>query len=165
MSSKSSQGHFLVATSDDVVLTRVVGLGTMNNSIAFQQFVEHLREKNYRTYVFDLSECEGFDSTFMGIVLGVSLARRRVVVVNATPAHRKILTEVGIDRVVRLIDDGLSLPAIPYQKLEQKAAGSEERIRMILEAHENLVRSDERNEQAFGGFLRALRGELRKSQE
>jgi anti-anti-sigma regulatory factor len=137
----------------------------MNNSIAFQQFIEHLREKNYRTYVFDLSQCDGFDSTFMGIVLGVSLARKRVVVINATPAHRKILAEVGIDRVVRLLDGALRLPAVPFQKLEQKAAGSEERIRMILEAHENLVRLDERNEHAFGGFLRAIRGELRRNQE
>ena len=65
-------GEFFVATTDDVVLTRIVGLGTMNNSVAFQQFVDHLLAQGYPKFVFDLASCDGFDSTFMGIVLGIA---------------------------------------------------------------------------------------------
>ena len=43
--SKPGEGHFLVAKSDDIVFVQVVGLGTMNNSIGFQQFIVNLEGK------------------------------------------------------------------------------------------------------------------------
>jgi len=156
----SSQGAFWVATSDDVVLTRVVGLGTMNNSVPFQQLSEHLIGRGYRKFIFDLGECRGFDSTFLGILLGLAQAGRRVVLVNGNASHRALLEEVGMDQIVSLHEGRVGIPNLPMEKLEQRAVGSQERIRMVLTAHENLVRLDSRNEAKFGEFLARIRAEL-----
>ena len=158
--SKPGEGHFLVATSDDIVFSRVVGLGTMNNSIGFQQFIVELKSKGYRKFIFDLSQCDGFDSTFMGILLGISREAKLVVLVNALEEHSRILSEVGIDKVVHLCHSPVELPEIELQRLESRAVSQDERQRVVLSAHENLVRLDRRNEEEFGQFVDLLRGEL-----
>ncbi len=156
----SSQGQFLVAIQDGVVYSRVVGLGTMNNSIAFQRFVGHVGDEGFERFIFDLSSCTGFDSTFMGILLGVVHRGGRVVLVNTSPRHVRILSEVGIDTVVRIREGQTVLPAIPLQKLDQKPIQQEARLRAILQAHENLVRHDPRNAEKFDAFVRLMRKEL-----
>ena len=158
--SKSGEGHFLVATSDDIVFSRVVGLGTMNNSIGFQQFIVNLERKGDRKFIFDLSECDGFDSTFMGILLGISREARLVVLVNALEEHSRILGEVGIDKFLHVCHSSVELPEIELQRLESRAVSQDERQRVVLDAHENLVRLDRRNEEEFGQFVDLLRDEL-----
>ena len=149
-----------MATTDEVVYARVVGLGTMNNSFSFKQFLEHLREKGFRKFVFDLSDCRGFDSTFMGILLGIALGHANVVLVNLKSELRSLLSEVGIHRVVQLCDEPVPLPDVTLRKLEPKAVDVQSRFRHILTAHENLVRLDPRNQRKFGAFLQILRKEL-----
>ena len=158
--SKSGKGFFLVATSDDIVFAQVVGLGTMNNSIGFQQFIVNLPEKERRKFIFDLSQCDGFDSTFMGILLGISREAKLVVLVNTLEEHSRILGEVGIDKFVQLCDSPLELPEIELQRLESSAVSQNERQRVVLNAHENLVQLDSRNKEKFGQFVDLLRGEL-----
>lgn len=158
--SKPGNGYFLVATSDDIVYSRVVGLGTMNNSIGFQQFIVDLKTKGYRKFIFDLSQCEGFDSTFMGILLGISLEKKLVVLVNVLDEHNRILSEVGIDKMVHMCQSAVDLPEIELQKLESRAVSQDERQRVVLSAHENLVRLGRRNEEEFGQFVECLRREL-----
>ena len=158
--SKPGEGHFLVAKSDDIVFVQVVGLGTMNNSIGFQQFIVNLEGKERRKFIFDLSLCDGFDSTFMGILLGISREAKLVVLVNTLEDHSRILGEVGIDKFVQLCDSPVELPEIELQRLESRAVSQNERQRVVLSAHENLVQLDSRNKEEFGQFVDLLRDEL-----
>lgn len=149
-----------MATSDDIVFARVVGLGTMNNCVSFKQFLDHLKERGFGKFVFDLSDCEGFDSTFMGILLGLALGRASVVLVNLKIAHRKLLSDVGIHRVVQLCEEPVSLPDVDLKKLESRPVETSSRLGHVLAAHENLVRLDRRNQEKFGAFVAILREEL-----
>jgi anti-anti-sigma regulatory factor len=156
----SSQSHYLVATSEEVVYARVMGLGTMSNSVPLKQFFEGLKGRGYRKFVVDLSACGGFDSTFMGVLLGLALAEAVVVLVNVRDEHRRLLQEVGLHRLVEVCPGPISLPQIAMARLDAGAVKAEERIRVMLAAHENLVRIDRRNEEKFGAFIQALRQEL-----
>ena len=139
---------------------RVMGLGTMTNSVPFKQFLDGARGKGYRKFVVDLSACTGFDSTFMGILLGLALGEAVVVLVNVREEHRRLLQEVGLHRLVELCPGPMALPDVATARLEEGTVKSEARIRVMLEAHEDLVRFDPRNEQKFGAFVAALRSEL-----
>lgn len=132
----------------------------MNNSISFKQLLDRLRERGFRRFVFDLSECEGFDSTFMGILLGLALGDGRVVIVNPSAQQRDLLSEVGIHRVVELCDRPIRPPDVDLEDLDTAPVDPRERVREMLVVHENLVRHDPRNREKFGGFLEALRREL-----
>ena len=149
-----------MATTSEVVYSRVVGLGTMNNSVSFKQFLDHLREKGLRKFIFDLGECAGFDSTFMGILLGLALGEGEVVLVNVSGHQRKLLAEVGLHRLIRVCSGQVAVPDIVLQRLEQRTVAQDVRWRLILEAHEDLVRLDGRNKEKFEDFLKAVREEL-----
>ena len=167
----SQRGHVLATYDDDVVYCRVVGLGNMNNCAPFQAFSVQLQKQGYREFVLDFSRCEGLDSTFLGILLGIALGskgrRSNVVVVNASDSICRILSEVGIDRLLQVHKEPTELPKIPLQRLDSLVGGTGgkqrecDRIRMILEAHENLCRiAGANNQDRFGSFLTVLRTEL-----
>lgn len=70
--SSDSQGHYLVTANLGAVYVRVVGLGSMNNCFSLQDFLQDLKTKGYAQFIFDLKECRGFDSTFMGVLIGLA---------------------------------------------------------------------------------------------
>ena len=113
-----------------------------------------------RSTLFPYTTLFRSDSTFMGILLGISREAKLVVLVNTLEEHSRILSEVGIDRMVHLCDSPVELPAIELQRLESRAVSHDERQRVVLNAHENLVRLDSRNEEEFGQFVNLLRREL-----
>jgi hypothetical protein len=49
----------------------------MLNAPALADFAEMQRAQGYRRFVFDLAECRGLDSTFMGSIVGLVHALRR----------------------------------------------------------------------------------------
>jgi len=168
-------GHYMVAAASDTFYVRVVGLASMNNSARLQEVTEKLEGQGFRRLVFDLADCAGFDSTFMGILLGAALGSSRmaaepsvpepaagspVVLVNANREHRRLLAEVGVDRVVRLHPEPIDFPPVELRRLDDRPADPASRIQSIVAAHENLVRLGGRNAEKFGALLKELKREL-----
>ena len=159
----SERGHVLATCDEEFVYCRVVGLGNMNNCAAFQSYSQQMRDRGYREFILDFSSCDGLDSTFLGILLGIALGDRttpaHVVVVNASDGVRRLLGEVGIDRLLEVCPERGALPEIPLQRLQEEQR-ERDRIQMILRAHEDLCAVDSANHQRFGQFLAALKKEL-----
>jgi hypothetical protein len=186
-SGPASQGHFLVAATPDSFYIRVVGLATMLNSVGLQETLEDLLGRGIKKFLFDLESCTGFDSTFMGILLGIALPRDgergngnghghgngngngngngsgavpTVIVLNSSAAHVKLLSGVGIDRVVRLHPGTVKVPPLELKKLEDSPVEPVRRIRSMVTAHDSLVRLGGANVEQFGAMLDALKREL-----
>ena len=150
-----------MATHGDVVFVRVAGVGNLENSIPLRRFLDSARERGYRKFVFELGACEGFDSTFMGTILGVALARSTVVLVNVGTRERRLLEDVGIHRIVEVCEGSVPFPEVAMEELQPGAADRSARFEHILTAHEDLVRHDPgKNAAKFGEFLELLRREL-----
>jgi anti-anti-sigma regulatory factor len=167
------QGQFLVAAATpDSFYVRVVGLATMSNSVSLQDTLDDARQGGARQFIFDLGACSGFDSTFMGILLGVALSEDRkngnggqgdgakVILVNATEAHAKLFANVGIDRLVHLKSGAVKFPPVELKKLENGSPEPLRRVRSMVYAHENLVRLGGSNVEKFGAMVDALKREL-----
>ncbi len=163
----SEKGHVLATCDEHIVYCRIVGYGNMNNCAPFQESSQQLQEQGYREFILDFSRCEGLDSTFLGILLGMAVGLddepAKVVVVNAGDSIRKILTEVGIDRLIEICREKVTLPDIPMRRLQAMETGREARVTMILQAHENLCRIHPDNQARFGRFVKTLRQELEAS--
>jgi anti-anti-sigma regulatory factor len=165
-----TQGHYLLAASGKTAYVRVVGLATMNNSAPLEEVLEDLHRHGCDQFIFDLSSCTGFDSTFMGLLVG--LARREpaepggpaaggsVVLVNSSEVHRRLLAEVGLDRVVRLRSEPIDFPAVELRRVDGAHVDPRLRIRSIVAAHENLVRLGGANIEKFSALLECLKREL-----
>ncbi len=236
-----------VARAGATVYIRVVGVGNLASAPALFDFAERQRAEGYREFVFDLAECRGFDSSFMGTIVGIAAGLRAdacckhdappyevrsdagrsgpsadapsigaaqgiaaasasgdsragggdgingssvppkvtsadvgalnasggapgiapeprpgfVALVNLNQECLEMLQILGADRFV-LLGGKADLSGLEMARLPDGYLSHEERVRLIMKAHESLVEIDRRNEARFGAFLRQLASELGK---
>lgn len=164
---------FEAARWEDGVYIRVHGLANMNNSHLFKDFTEVLLREGVQHFFVDLEHCRGMDSTFMGVLVGITLygermseARKtRVMVLNPGEHNQKSLYSLGLDSLIEIKKEKVQPPAgMALERLEEKEFNPGRRIQLIEEAHRNLVGISDQNAAVFGPFLQALSEELgRKS--
>jgi anti-anti-sigma regulatory factor len=68
------RNYVAVARGSDLVVIRVVGKGNMLNAPALADFAEEQRRAGFTRFLFDMERCEGLDSTFMGVMVGMHAA-------------------------------------------------------------------------------------------
>lgn len=157
--------HIEVARTRETVLFRVVGLGNMRAAMGLMGFSEAMLAQGYTRFAFDLAECRGLDSTFMGAMVGLAADAAEydgwVTVVNASESTSELLQIVGADKFLRM-RGAFSMEPIETTRLPEVHLGPQERLELVRRAHERLVEIDRRNEERFGSFLRQLTSELSK---
>ncbi|HZV02639.1 MAG TPA: STAS domain-containing protein [Planctomycetota bacterium] len=177
--SSDGKNGFEVARAGDVVYVRVHGLGNMSNAPVLKAFSDKMIEEGYRRFIVDLENCRGIDSTFMGTLLDTATSAREgdkptkrslkdsdpgdpgVLLVNVDDHCKKQLTSVGLDAFLPVAPDRASLPkGVELRVLEIKDVSAQERLKLILKAHQELVAIDQRNEAKFGAFLKDLLADL-----
>jgi hypothetical protein len=79
--------------------------------------------------------------------------------VNLTSDVRNVMGMLGVDKFVK-VRGACDLKQLETTMLPEKNLPPDERRRLILKAHENLVEIDKRNEAQFGPFLKTLSKEL-----
>ena len=156
-----------VARIGDAAIYRVVGLGNMLSSPAVWGLADRLIGEGVSKFVFEMSLCTGLDSTFTGMLVGLTHQVKRleqggwVCVVNASERARASLAMLGADKFVEMRDT-LPLDDIIMQRLEVGVCSRAVRLEVIRRAHETLVAMDRANRERFGSFLESLEREMRE---
>ena len=70
-SESGGRDFIAVARGSDLVVIRVVGKGNMINAPALADFADEQRKAGFSRFVFDMERCQGLDSTFMGVMVGM----------------------------------------------------------------------------------------------
>ena len=164
-----------VSTTKDEVYVRVAGRGTFQNSQSLRRYSMEMIDRGCQDFVVDLGQCQGMDSTFLGVLAGIGLRlihngrSGKVAVINANAHNVGLLQTLGLDRLFivntdanggghrpppesefhKLPDSDIAVPLKPLNKGD--TAG------VMLEAHENLIRADARNVDKFRDVTRTLR--------
>jgi anti-sigma B factor antagonist len=168
-----------VGCTDNAVYVRVVGRGTFQNSQPLRRFVLEMIDRGQREFIVDLSQCQGMDSTFLGVLAGIGLRLQqnshpgKVTIINANARNLELVQTLGLD-LLFAIDTGEagqsprgapaadSLRKLADSDLDE-AAGSLDKVnaaKLMLDAHTDLVRADKRNEPKFKDLTRFLREDL-----
>lgn len=163
----TSPGSLAVARSGNVVYFRVIRLGIASIGLDLWDFAEAMAREGFGRFVIDLSQCQSFDSTFMGVLLGVadgpaSAEGGDVTVIHPSEHHIKLMDEVGVSTKIRVIrEDAPALPEdLELVPLPPFPRSARDRVRKIRDAHVRLCEADERNKAKFGPFLNLLDREL-----
>lgn len=159
-----------VLEPEHLAVVRVVGRGSFSNAMALKRFAQHVREKQESCrYVLDLGRCDSMDSTFMGVVAGLSLDRLedgtpRVIVFNANEHCRRLLRNLGLTHLLEMRDGKLPPKANHrYEELACQTPGMADKVDQILltlQAHRDLVKVDEENEVRFQAVIEYLEKSL-----
>jgi anti-anti-sigma regulatory factor len=157
------QAYLEVARAEDAVYVRVHGYGSFAVAKPLREFTEAGLAAGCRKFLIDLSDAASCDSTFLGVLAGLAAqtgGEGWIQLINANPQTTKVMTDIGITRMMRLRTDPVELPDVPLQRLEAELGTPQERVRTAAEAHRNLLPLDAENEARFRGVLDILEREL-----
>ena len=178
MQSDNSSGVFAAWTARDVFV-RVIGRGTYQNAESVRQFGKQWLERSCHCFHIDLAQCAGMDSTFLGVLAGLGLKLRArgqpggLHLFNAGNHNLQSCQSLGLDQLARLESGSPDAGACPFPPESafrelpdtdltalKKPRDKEGTTRLMLEAHEELCRADERNEAKFRDVKQFLREEV-----
>ena len=159
-----------VGCRENQVYVRVVGRGTFQNSQPLRLFALQKIDEGQVEFI-DLGQCQGMDSTFLGVLAGIGLRLRQngklatVHIVNISPRNLELIQTLGLDRLFTVNSSASSpLAEADYRKLPDTdltqlphPLEKDETTDLMIEAHDNLVRADERNAAKFRELTRFLR--------
>lgn len=166
------QDRLLVALSEHTAMVRVVGRGSFKVGPALKDFAQCAQGQGVRQFLFDMSECVSMDSTFMGIVAGLSLRLRgepggKVVFVRLSERTRYLLHTLGLDAIVEVQAPEAGVPEDLSRQLHEVAdhpvcpvPTRRRTSETMLEAHETLAALSAENKARFKDVLTFLREDL-----
>ena len=170
----SAPGSILVGCFGDVAWIRVEGAGSHQNSERLRDFSRRRIREGTESFVVDLANCPTMDSTFMGTLTALALELKRrggkgagIEILNANERNRVSLTKLGLQNLMRIDEEGTSWPderELVAQNLSRPLAPADldrqERIEMVLEAHEALIKANAENRSRFQDVLEYLQRDL-----
>lgn len=152
-------GHVWVASEGDNVYVQVEGRATHLHGQSLRDFADAMVEQGHRDFLIDLGPCSSMDSTFLGVLVGISKKAStggdgKVALCRMTPRHLELFQTLGVDRFFCLQTDDASehrgLAELPSQQCAD----------IVLQAHQALVEADERNRLRFKDVLEYLQQDL-----
>ncbi len=156
-----SKSQLLSCKFEDAYWLRPEGKGSFITSPAVEDAAGKKISAGIRKIIIDLEACLGMDSTFMGMLAGISKSLRKnqgeLTIVGASEKNCHSLEELGLNALMKIDPDG------PPNLEEIRGAyevsnvttgpGGEDHI---LECHEILSDVDEKNEKTFQSVLEVL---------
>jgi len=171
----NNQDGLTAAYIDQIAVIRVEGRGSFRIGPPMKQFIHQVVEsKSASRILIDMSDCIGMDSTFMGVLAGLSYFIKdkpgvSLKLINLSTKNQNLLITLGVDRVV---DYSLStatgeeetLVVGQGKKLQPLEAGFADKLeaaKATLEAHETLANINPENQVRFQSVLELLQSDVR----
>lgn len=158
---------YLIDAYSDPVIIRIEGRASFQNSSCLHDFFLEMGRVGKTRFIVDFDHCTSMDSTFLGVLAGAALQLRkkdppgRMVFSRVGERNLELIRNLGLHRLVTV--DAGSFPmnfGQPPTALQECQRTEIENARLVLEAHENLVATDESNRGKFQDVLSFLRNRL-----
>ena len=157
-----ASGRIEVGTSGGQVRIRVDGRGTHLISQPLREYCGEMMQHGYRDFVVDLTSCVYLDSTFAGVLAGISLTVRKnagsVTLERVPPRCAELLAMLGIDPLFQVVAAAPNLGPAPVvlHPLPMVARSREAWANTVLEAHRLLAEAERSNERRFADVIEFL---------
>jgi anti-sigma B factor antagonist len=155
------------AIAGDKVFIRITGRGSFKLSATLKQFIAEVCSKQSVTFVvLDLSDCIGMDSTFMGVLAGLSgrlkQSGQTLELINLSEKNTQLLATLGVDQVIAHYSHahGHELPGQPGDSLPFASASKKDLAETALQAHQTLVELNEENRPRFKRVIEYLKADV-----
>ncbi len=168
-----------VAVADHSAIVKVNGRANFTTSVGFKHLVSELRERGFRKFALDLTQCVTMDSTFLGVLAGTAVKlseSQEPVPANRTDAKPSQLHLLNPNpRVVDLLENlGIADLFCPVYcqvssednltAAEEVHASRQEISQTCLEAHRLLMDLNPENVPKFKDVAEFLSQDLKKMQ-
>ncbi len=158
----------MVAVAADTAFFRLRGQATAAQSTGFKTVAETLRSQGLSSFVIDLTECQSMDSTFIGVLVGLSRRLRRdrgqpapIELVNTTPQVRRQLDDLFVLDHFTLAECQLE-PGAAFEPVQAGPPDKSQLCRLMLEAHQTLMNVHAANVPKFKQVSEFLEQDLQR---
>ena len=158
-------GRIEVSSSGNQVRIRVTGRATHIISQPLREYAWSMIRRGSRAFFIDLGDCLYLDSTFAGVLVGMSMKLKEVdgsLTLQRVPARcTELFATLGVESLFDLASE--PLPAtndLPLEPLPMAARSREAWAGTILEAHRLLAEAERANESRFDDVIDFLKSEL-----
>ncbi len=155
------------AVAGNKVFLRVIGRGSFKISATMKQFLADLLPQiPGAEVVIDLAECIGMDSTFMGVLAGLSgrlkKQGRSLELVNLSEKNARLLATLGVDQVIAHYSHshGHQMEDETTRPLASDQVSKKEIAETALQAHEHLVQINDENRPRFQRVIEYLKTDV-----
>lgn len=150
-----------VGLESDTAHVKVTGPVTAQESPSLREFLRATVGQGCEKFVMWLRDCDEMDSTFVGVLAGLSTANSKVVLNDVSENNRELIDALGLSQMVEL-KRGSRATCPDLNLLEDVGASKLEKGMLILLAHQTLCSINESNKQRFRGVIEALKGAVKK---
>ncbi len=171
--SSKTPPHFdspiLVGETRTHVWIRVRGRGSFHVSSGIKRFAAHMIAQSKNSFIIDLEECSGMDSTFMGTLTGIALQVHKtggeVQVIAAGDRNRASLENLGLDQLIVIRNEKPGeLPHLDPPHDAGVVPDKSESARTMLDAHQALIEARPGNFGIFQDVMEFLEKEIHESE-
>jgi anti-anti-sigma factor len=166
MSLSQQPDDLQAAVDQNKIFLRITGRGSFKVSTALKQFLESVTSHlSISKVVIDLKDCIGMDSTFMGVLAGLSgrlkKAQCDIVLIRVSEKNKHLLTTLGVDQVVDICTDTCGNLTIDSEVESLSVRSSQKDLaETALKAHEDLAELTEENQPRFKRVIELLREDV-----
>lgn len=156
----------MVGQAGNTAYIKVQGRGSFKNAPSVKGYAVHIQDQGVPRLVIDLKECTHMDSTFMGVMAGLSMERRRrnlskITIRHVNTRNSELLEQLGLDRLLDMPSESQPDATPPdLDRLKASPLEKQEMTRTMLDAHQNLVEIDAENSAKFEDVITFLRRKL-----
>jgi len=164
---EQSNDDLQAAITDHTVFVRVIGRGSFKVAAPLKQFVAKVTsQRPVKTVVVDLENCIGLDSTFMGVLAGLSGRLKKtsqtLELINLSDKNARLLETLGIDQILSFYgnDHGHRPAEEETVSVSTDQASKKELAETALKAHEKLVEISKENLPKFKRVIEFLKEDV-----
>jgi anti-anti-sigma factor len=163
--------NLMVAIFDSVVCIKISGRATFASSVDLNRLVEELANRGQKHFVFDLTDCVMMDSTFLGVLAGISqkLAAKKETadctpqLLNANPRITEVLENLGMLQLFKLVNSKGAITNA-YEPAKTEGVSQVEITRTCLQAHKLLMEIQPENVAKFKDVAQFLAEDLKRQE-
>jgi anti-sigma B factor antagonist len=161
------QPTFLVSAYSDPIVVQINGKANYLNCNAFREFIGQMVDNGKGHIVLDFENCNGMDSTFLGILAGTALELRKqtpagvLTLSNLGRRNHELVCNLGLQNLLTIaeqtpdrsgIDSAAEFSALKNAKISD--------ANNVLRAHEDLVKADTENASKFQDVIAFLKNQV-----
>lgn len=159
--------RILVTVDDAYALARVIGRGSFKVSRSLKEFAARVLDTGNPVFLLDLQHCIGMDSTFMGVLAGISQRQykecgRKLILCGVSDKLISLMNTLGLNHLVEIQEDIPGETNQDFSELEDACETPLDSANTMLEAHEKLVEINGDNRLRFQDVLDYLREDIKR---
>ncbi len=161
-----SSGNILYATNDNKYFIKLTGNLRFTNGHDFNALLNVIfNDPELKDIMIDMSEADYLDSTILGLLAKtanfmIKKFQRKATVLSVNEDINYLLDSIGLNDVFVIVDNCDCSPEM-LKKIPNINSSEQENAKTILDAHQQLVRLNEKNKTVFKDVIELLEKEVK----